>query len=394
MASISTRINKNGTIAYVVRAYVCRDAKGTPRYLSKTYTPQPGTSERKVQKTLRELCLQLEDKAQNRYALDSGQKFSDYGRHFLERKARSCSEYTLHSYKIALDKACEYIGHVPLEKLNARHLDEMFHQMNRTRSQYGEPYSVAYIRHIQTIVRMVLGLAVKEGLLTVNAADSDHYTLPRPDSAEPDFLELEEAQQYIRAALEEKDSKLCAMVMLYLFTGIRMEELCGLEWRDVDFDHCRIHIRRASVYVSGQGVITKTPKTRSGIRVIAADPLVFDALQEYREEKIQKFEQAGMIWQESNRLFTKRSGEPVIPGTTAIWLKRFCKTHDLRPVTPHKLRHTDATLQIAYGTDIRTVAGAMGHSSPMTTLTIYAHQVKEASEKASRAMSDMLVPKD
>lgn len=62
-------------------------------------------------------------------------------------------------------------------------------------------------------------------------------------------------------------------------------------------------------------------------------------------------------------------------------------------MTPHKLRHTYATLQIAYGTDIRTVAGVMGHSSPMTTLTIYAHQVREASEKAARAMSEMLTPK-
>ncbi|MBQ3661445.1 MAG: tyrosine-type recombinase/integrase, partial [Firmicutes bacterium] len=91
-------------------------------------------------------------------------------------------------------------------------------------------------------------------------------------------------------------------------------------------------------------------------------------------------------------IFTKRDGGALIPGTTAIWLRRFAQRHGLRPVTPHKLRHTFATLQIAYGTDIRTVAGVMGHSSPTTTLTIYAHQVKEASEKAARAMSEILSP--
>jgi integrase len=199
------------------------------------------------------------------------------------------------------------------------------------------------------------------------------------------FLELEEARQYIRAAMEETDPKIRSMILLYLFTGVRMEELCGLQWEDIDAADGCIHIRRASVYVAGQGVITKVPKTRSAVRTIRADPIVFETLEAYRKTRPQQ--------RAEDRLYTKKDGGPLIPGTTAVWLRRFALRHGLRPVTPHKLRHTYATLQIFYGTDIRTVAGVMGHSSPMTTLTIYAHQVKEASEKASRAMSDMLVPK-
>ena len=232
---------------------------------------------------------------------------------------------------------------------------------------------------------MVLGQAVREGILTVNIADRGHYALPPSGTAEPVFLELEEARQYIRAAMEETDPKIRSMILLYLFTGVRMEELCGLQWKDIDAAGGCIHIRRASVYVAGQGVITKVPKTRSAVRTIRADPIVFKTLEAYRKTRPQQ--------RAEDRLYTKKDGGPLIPGTTAVWLKRFALRHGLRPVTPHKLRHTYATLQIFYGTDIRTVAGVMGHSSPMTTLTIYAHQVKEASEKASRAMSDMLVPK-
>lgn len=393
MASISIRQNKNGTVAYVVRSYVCRDAKGKTHYLNKTYTPQPGLSKRKILKELKALAAELDLKAKNRYSMDSGQRFGDYAQHFLERKKLSCGEYTIHSYRIALEKACRYIGHVPLEKLSSRHLDDLLNAMHAERSQYGADYSAAYIRHIQTLVRMTLGLAVKEGILKVNVADSAHYTLPRHEFKEPVFLELSEAQEYIHAAQEEPDAKLRAMVLLYLFTGIRMEELCGLEWGDIDYDQRLIHIRRASVYVAGVGVITKPPKTHSGARVICADPIVFQALMDYRLQKENEKLRAGNNWSDSGRVFTKRNGDPLIPGTTAIWLKRFTKKHGLRMVTPHKLRHTYATLQIAYGTDIRTVAGVMGHSSPMTTLTIYAHQVKEASEKAAKAMSDMLVPK-
>lgn len=65
MASISIRQNKKGSTAYVVRAYVCRDAKGNARYLSRTYTPKPGTSKRKVERALQELCAELDHKAKN-----------------------------------------------------------------------------------------------------------------------------------------------------------------------------------------------------------------------------------------------------------------------------------------------------------------------------------------
>ena len=393
MANISTRQNKNGSTAYVVRAYICRDAKGNPRYVSKTYVPEPGTSERKIKKHLQELSAELDRRAKSSLSQDSSQRFEEYVQHFLERKKLSCENYTLHSYRIALEKACRYLGHIPLDKLTPYHLDDMLQRLQAEKSQYGEPYSTATIRHIQTLVRVVLGMAVKEGLLQVNVADSDHYTMSRIDVPEPDFLELDEAQQYIQAALEEPDLKIRSMVLLLLYTGIRMEELCGLEWKDIDFPDREIHIRRASVYISGKGVITKSPKTFSGMRTVSADASVFAALHAYRKQWEEARLRAGMRWTETDRLFTKKYGGPLIPSTTENWLRRFAAKHGLRPVTPHKLRHTYATLQISYGTDIRTVAGSMGHSSAATTLTIYAHQVKDAAARAALAMSEMLAPR-
>ena len=308
---------------------------------------------------------------------------TEYSLHFLEEKQKTCEIYTIHSYRRALEKVCGYIGDLPLDRIRPAHLTEMTKRMKEEQSQYGMPYSAGFIHHVQNIVRVMLNFAVREGVLEENPIDRRYYSLPRKEPASPVFLELEEARAYIRAALEEEDPKIRAVVLLYLFTGIRMEELCGLEWADIDFAHCRIHIRRASVYVPGEGVLTKPPKTRSGTRTIGADPVLFEVLRAYKAETDAA----------EGRLFTRRDGGPLIPGSTAVWLKRFAKKHGLRPVTPHKLRHTYASLQIAYGTDIRTVSGIMGHSSPMTTLTIYAHQVQAASDKAAAAMGEMLIPK-
>jgi integrase len=383
--------NKNGSIAYVVRVYAGKGADGKTRYLSRTYTPAPLTSPRKISQTLETLCAELQQKAK-----DPGEggsvRFSDYAQHFLQRKSLTVGEYTLQSYRLTLRKACEYLGDVPLDRIRAQQLDALTLAMSRAKSQYGKAYSPAYIRHVHTLIRGCLGMAVREGLLTVNAADRTHYTPPRAVREDPAFLEKEEARAYLRAALNEKDLRDRAMVLLFLFTGIRMEELCGLRWGDIDFAAGQICIRRASVYVPGRGVLTKEPKTRAGVRVLCADPAVFTALQAYHLRCRKEMRAIGKTPDADTSIFTKRDGGTLIPGTTAIWLRRFAQRHGLRPVTPHKLRHTFATLQIAYGTDIRTVAGVMGHSSPTTTLTIYAHQVKEASEKAARAMSEILSP--
>jgi integrase len=394
MASIRVRQNKNGSTAYVVRVYAGSDENGRSRYLSKTYAPVPGTGKNKIRIILQDICADLESRANTSAALRPGLRFCDYARHFLQKKSLSVTAYTLQSYRLALKKACCYLGSVPLDELNARHLDDMTARMQAQTSQYGRPYSPAYIRHVQTLVKHCLDTAVQEGALAENPADRSCFTRIRQEGKTPVFLELEEAQRFAGAALSEGDPKIRCMVLLYLYTGMRMEELCGLEWRDIDFSAGTISVRRASVYVAGQGVITKDTKSRSGVRTIRADPIVFDALQAHLEAMKKAWEKAALPWREDARLFTKRDGTPLIPGTTRIWLRRFEQRNGLKDVTPHKLRHTFATLQIAYGTDIRTVAGVMGHSSPMTTLTIYAHQVKEASEKASQAMSAMLNPKN
>ena len=62
------------------------------------------------------------------------------------------------------------------------------------------------------------------------------------------------------------------------------------------------------------------------------------------------------------------------------------------PLIPlHGLRHTAATLLIAYGTDVRTVAGRLGHSNTSTTLNIYAEYLNELDRSASDKLDNLLL---
>ena len=69
------------------------------------------------------------------------------------------------------------------------------------------------------------------------------------------------------------------------------------------------------------------------------------------------------------------------------WLTKFCNRHNLPHLTPHQLRHMNASLLIMGGADVATVAGALGHSTPSTTLNIYTEFFQEQQAKASEALS-------
>lgn len=81
-------------------------------------------------------------------------------------------------------------------------------------------------------------------------------------------------------------------------------------------------------------------------------------------------------------------------GMVTSWLAKFLKKYELRKVTLHSLRHTNATLMIAEGVDVCTVSNRLGHANTSTTLNIYAHALKsrdaEAAEKLDNIFSNTI----
>ena len=101
----------------------------------------------------------------------------------------------------------------------------------------------------------------------------------------------------------------------------------------------------------------------------------------------------GDAWKNCNRLFTNLNGSPMALNTPYKKLQRILKENGLKKVDLHSLRHSNASLLIYQGTDIKTVSKRLGHSQTSTTLDIYAHQVKEAEERAAEALELTLTTK-
>ena len=194
--------------------------------------------------------------------------------------------------------------------------------------------------------------------------------------------------------LSEEQIKYKAAIILTVFTGVRLGELMGLEWTDVDFRNGIISINRSSQYLADKGIFTKMPKTESSIREVAIPEFVISLLEEYKLWYEEQKSLCGELWNNSNRLFVQEDGKPMHPSTISKWFVKFIGQIGLPVINFHGLRHTNATLLIAQNVDVAVVAARLGHAQITTTLNFYVHPIIAHNKKASYVLENLLLPKN
>ena len=153
-----------------------------------------------------------------------------------------------------------------------------------------------------------------------------------------------------------------------LATGLRRGEACGLKWSDINWRKRTIHVQRGVVKLSHQESITKDPKTTSGDRMVYLSKEMCQLLKD-------------------DYLFRQPNGKPMNPCTFTYRFKLILKANNLPlNLNVHSLRHTNASLLIAQGVDVRTVASLLGHAQASTTLDIYAHAFDKNKRKAQEKL--------
>ena len=203
----------------------------------------------------------------------------------------------------------------------------------------------------------------------------------------------EETVQKLIAALENESIKYELYFKLIIATGMRRGECCGLKWKDIDYANRTIHICRNVVKVSREDIVVKSPKTASGDRYVYFSKEMESLLKEFQREcawKTDAYDQRELT--EDDFVF-RRQGEqlPMTPSTFTWRFKMILQKNGLpEQLNVHSLRHTNASLLIAGGADVTTVASLLGHSQPSTTLDIYSHAFDKNKKAASQALQSGL----
>ena len=295
-----------------------------------------------------------------------------------------------------------YFGHFYINKIKPTDIMKFYDllekdtQLVRKKGNNGsktkKPLSGKTILEHHRLLRAMLHKAVYWQLIVANPAER----VQPPKARKPKRRSYDDEQTKILLEnlelLSSEDTKYKVAIILTVFTGVRLGELMGLEWQDVDFKNGIISINRSSQYLSDMGVFTKVPKTESSIREIAIPEFIVSLLEEYKlwyEEQKSIYSE---LWTNSDRLFVQADGKPMHPSTISKWFVKYVGQIGLPVINFHGLRHTNASLLVAQNIDIAVISARLGHAQISTTLDFYVHPLLSHNRKAGYALENLLLP--
>lgn len=234
------------------------------------------------------------------------------------------------------------------------------------------------VTDILSVLKQVLLHAEKTGCKIL---DLKLITTPKRSNKQIKLFS-EASKEDLENILWGSENDISVGIVLTLYTGIRIGELCGLKWSDINFRDGTVHIMRTVERISDFAlssnqktkVVITEPKTEHSNRIIPLPGFLLEYLQTKRKS--------------ANSYIISGMDKPSEPHTVYIRYTRFLKSNGLDSHTFHALRHTFATNCVEAGFDTKSLSEILGHSNVSTTLRCYVHPSMEA----KRAQMERLAP--
>jgi integrase len=171
---------------------------------------------------------------------------------------------------------------------------------------------------------------------------------------------------------------------------MRRDELAGLRWVDVDFEHATVSPLIPRVVVDHR-VHESAPKTERSRRRLALDPLTLAALRDHQAQQALDREAVGGRYRELGYVFTWPDGRPLHPDNIADWFEQHTRAAGLPRIRLHDVRHSYATAALKAGISARVISERLGHASVAFTLQTYGHVIPGMDRDAAATVADLIL---
>lgn len=231
--------------------------------------------------------------------------------------------------------------------------------------QTGQGLSISTVRRLRFVLNSVFEYACDMGWTPRNVVA--RVKLPRQTSStEYRILDDDEARRLVEAS---KGTRLHLVIFIAAVTGARRGEILALIWDDFDFDALKIRVRRALRH----NATTKRPKSKSGVRVLDMPEELALQLLAYKEKQDEARKAYGDSYDDRGFVFAEPDGRPWKPNSISTLYRRIVRDAGIGKVKLHELRHSLASILIANGVDLATVAKILGHADKSFTARQYVH---------------------
>lgn len=324
---------------------------------------------------------------------------------FLDRWLEDSAKPTLRartyaSYKQMIDLHLKPgLGHIELSKLTPQDVQKYLNtksgalQKRQPVQKEGEPapepklLSPRTVLYSRAILRRALGQAVKWGMAARNSAAL--VDPPKMNRKEICPLDADGAKALLS---EAKGTPYEALFSVGLAVGLRLGEVLGLRWEDVDLKAGSLRVVNQLQRIDGEYKLVE-PKSKKSRRTIPLPKQAIEALKDLRlKQEFQKKPAAGEKWQSWGLVFISELGTPLDERNVRRALYALLEKAKLPRVRFHDLRHTCASLLLAQGVPARVVMEVLGHSQISLTLDTYSHVsslvMQDAADKMTAALTE------
>lgn len=263
---------------------------------------------------------------------------------------------TLANYRMKYEKhILPEFGEVQYEKLSA----QMVHSFIAKKIELH--LSQKYVSDIVIVFKSMAKYAAKEHGFRNPLVN---VTLPKVQKKELKLLS-ETEQKMLRHQLAKEVNHTKLGIMLSYYAGLRIGEVCALQWKDIDFTVNTLSVNKTVQRVADKHgtaatcLMIGTPKSAGSVRTIPIPVFLLKLLEHFRAD--------------ANAYVLSGTAKIVEPRTMQYRFQSLLKKVNLPSINYHSLRHMFATNCIQLGFDIKTLSELLGHASVETTLNRYVH---------------------
>ena len=300
-------------------------------------------------------------------------------------KSTQIRENTLCEYKRAFDYSIK--SYVPFHGILLRKVTPSLLQGFYT-AKCKEGLSANSVHKIHSYINGFLKYAVSMDWIVSNPAE--RVSLPR--KAQSDVGQALNREQVDSLLALFHGDTLEFVVYLAVVFGLRLGEICGLYWSDVDFDNKRIYIHRTAVLIGKRVEYVDRTKTARSKRSLHFGDGLAQLLTAIKAEQERQRECCGDMWPNSPCVCIRADGVPFHPNFVSHHFSRIIAKSDLPKIRFHDLRHTNASLLHSCGYDIKALQSFLGHSNISTTANIYTHMFDSDLACMSNDIQSMISP--
>ena len=294
--------------------------------------------------------------------------------YMLEYKKQYVKPTTYNNYTVKVKNHIKpAIGHYKLKALRQDIIQKFVNSLS------GKGLAPSTVIDIFKVLSNALETAVDDGLIVRNVANR----VKLPKTTKPQITVLTQEQQ--NAFVEQ--AKVTYMGVVYIFdlcTGMRLGELLGLKWQDIDFEQNQLHIKRIIRKVKDPDNPEEhwhlefgTPKTPTSERIIPLNETAIKVLADVWEQQEKNKEKANTAYEDNDLVFCTQLGRPLDPTNMRRTCYSICAKIGVSNIHPHCLRHTFATRGAENNVDVRVMQKFLGHATIKETADTYTHVLND-----------------